>query len=200
MKKLLSLIIMASCGPVVAQMPQHYFNPKEPNKLYLVREACPDECFEVVKDGKLIGDLDVLEIKEVSEEICEDDLSKPLWSKKSQEQKCDGEEECQKILSELKCEVGQSFIDEDFKEVYCSQRMGFEKTCHEEKSKRAFVNDEKKASKDKEKVALEEAKAAKEQAKVERLQKIKDFDLNSANSIAKLKDLLKEIQDDYKDR
>lgn len=198
MKKLLTFVFaMSSCGPVVACLNEISETElkkalaQEPNAKAGCNKGEPCYCYDGV-------DFSISELKEVTEEQCVNDIEKPIWEKKSQVEKCDGEKDCQEKLLVLRCEDGRGFIDENFSEIYCTKLLGYEQKCSTVTYNKLQVDPSKKAKHDADVERLKGEAQAKRDAQALRVQKIKDFDLNSANTIAKLKELLKEIQEDYK--
>jgi hypothetical protein len=56
-----------------------------------------------------------------------DDLTKPVYSAKSESEACSGDVECYQKLTAKTCTTGSAFIDESYTEVYCASVTGYEK-------------------------------------------------------------------------
>lgn len=163
-------------GRAHAATPDQWIPQPFAGTIYLDKSKCPGECYSIVKDGKLVGSPDVLQLVTVQV----DDRSKPLYSAKAKQQPCADKKACQDLIKDgLFCQGldgYQATIAQDYSEAYCVKLLGYEKRLEKQ-----LVVD----------TALA---AAKEQAKIDALSEASLKAQKKVNREAPLKKCLKDLK------
>lgn len=201
MKTLILLFISSAAFA----MPQHYTPWPYTGTKYL--KDCPGECYPLVENG-VLKDPEILDLKDVEE----DDASKPIYQFEKtticeSAKACEAAKEpvCEEMGEDGKCAKLRTYC-QDFPGfdpvidppaegkdglLYCRKLLGFEK-----RTVRKLVEDPaKKAAKEARIAAEKAAKDAEVQASKDRKARIK-AQIGSANSVAALKAIVKDMVDE----
>lgn len=203
MKALILLFLASSAWA----LDQHY-TPWPPNGMnYVDRSACPGDCYPLLEEG-VLHEVGVLDLKDVEE----DDGAKPIYQFEKtticeSDKACEQAKEpvCEEVGEDEKCTKVRTYC-QDFpgfdpvidppKEgkdglLYCRKLLGYEKRI----TKKLVEDPVKKAAKEARLAAEKAAKDAEVQASKDRKARIK-AQVGSANSVAALKAIVKDMVDE----